>query len=136
MLGTHRSPLEQKSRGGYCWRGGERKQDRMRARERTGMASAGLRPSWRCGFSPSSRGLLAFFHGKCGETENLTFPTLVDTDGMRPLFCFLLCFQLRLSSFPECRGVSFPSSSALEAFFSYKAMYEEMVSSTILRGTQ
>lgn len=43
-LGTHRSLLEQKSRGGYCWRGGERKQGRKTARERTGIASGLLQP--------------------------------------------------------------------------------------------
>lgn len=43
-LGTHRSLLEQKSRGGYCWRGGERKQGRKRVRERTGIASGLLQP--------------------------------------------------------------------------------------------
>lgn len=43
-LGTHRSLLEQKSRGDYCWRGGGRKQRRKRARERTGIASGSLKP--------------------------------------------------------------------------------------------
>lgn len=43
-LGTHRSGLEQKSRGGYCWRGGERKPGRKIARERTGIASGWLGP--------------------------------------------------------------------------------------------
>lgn len=76
-LGTHRSLSEQKSRRGYCWRGGERKQrkERGRGQEVPALAAAGTQEGLEGpgGFSPS----LAPFHSGAGSRGTLGFSRLL-----------------------------------------------------------
>lgn len=79
LLGTHRSLSEQKSRRGYCWRGGERKQrkEQGRGQEKPLLDAAGTQEGRCLEAAVASPPSLVPFHSTVGSRGTLGVSALL-----------------------------------------------------------